>query len=69
MAGGEFRFGIASIYMRQTGADQAAEYNSQAPYYMATSLDSTGQFLADFRQFLVGTSRKLDLDTLEHCND
>jgi hypothetical protein len=36
MAGGEFRFGTASIYIEGTGTDQAAAYKSQARYYMAT---------------------------------
>src|SRR3954465_15435312 len=62
MAGGEFRFGTASIYMRRTSADRAARYNSQPRYYMATDLDRVRQFFPDFRRFIVMASRKLGLD-------
>src|SRR3954468_13605528 len=61
MAGGEFRFGTASIYMRRTSADRAARYNSQPRYYMATDLDRVRQFFPDFRRFIVMASRKLGL--------
>src|SRR4051812_27101706 len=61
MAGGEFRFGTTSIYMRRTQADRAARYNSQPRYYMATDLDRVGQFFPDFRRFIVMASRKLGL--------
>src|SRR3954447_25732606 len=62
MAGGEFRFGTASIYMRRTSADRAARYNSQPRYYMATDLDRVRQFFPDFRRFIVMASRKLGLN-------
>src|SRR4051812_5695599 len=61
MAGGEFRFGTASIYMRRTSADRAARYNSQPRYYMASDLDRVRQFFPDFRRFIVMASRKLGL--------
>src|SRR3954471_9689 len=61
MAGGEFRFGTASIYMRRTSADRAARYNSQPRYYMATDLGRVRQFFPDFRRFIVMASRKLGL--------
>src|SRR3954463_7737379 len=64
MAGGEFWFGTASIYMRRTSADRAARYNSQPRYYMATDLDRVRQFFPDFRRFIVMASRKLGLATL-----
>src|SRR3954469_25960549 len=62
MAGGEFRFGTASIYMRRTSADRAARYNSQPRYYMATDLDRVRQFFPDFRRFIVMASRKLGIE-------
>src|SRR3954463_10358421 len=75
MAGGEFWFGTASIYMRRTSADRAARYNPQPRYYMATDLDRVRQFFPDFRRFIVMASRKLGIDEpspivsnhVQHC--
>src|SRR4051794_13719501 len=51
MAGGEFRFGTASIYMLQTPADRARKYQTQTRDYMATfrtAFSSFGQHSSRF---------------------
>jgi hypothetical protein len=61
MAGGEFRFGTASIYITELETIRPARHKSQARDYMATFLDRFGQFLPDFRQFVVMARGKLRL--------
>jgi hypothetical protein len=59
LAGGEFRYGTASMYMGKREQIGLPAYKSQARCYMATNLDNSGRFFRDFSRFVVMPRRKL----------